>query len=489
MDLFCVAETASGKVQGLVNAGICQFRGIPYGASTGGGNRFLPPVKPAPWPGVRDCIGYGQVSPQAPTDAGNLYAQLIHFDLAAAEGGMGEDCLHLNIWTPGLGHGGKRPVVFSIHGGGFALSSGNAAIYDGAQLAKRGDAVVVAVTHRLASFGYLDLPGFESGGVCGILDLVLALEWLRDNIAAFGGDPGNVTIMGQSGGGWKVSILLAMQAAKGLFHRAIVQSGSGLRAATRVEAAPATRALLAELSVAAQGLRDLPWQRLLEAQTKLGAQLFAPIIDGTWITHHPCDPASPEESRDVPLMISTTTDDAGLFFADFDLDEAGLAALIGQMYGDTSLLPLYRRHYPRVSPYLLKARIFTDAGFRRFAYAQAERKAALGGASVHLYQWDWTCPAFGGRFGAVHAMDVSAVFHNVRDPILGAGHPTGMRLADELSDAVLAFARTGNPGWPAFTATERAVRVFAEEPRVVRDPDSELRRHWSAKPMATSVFG
>ncbi|HEY2070796.1 MAG TPA: carboxylesterase family protein [Rhizomicrobium sp.] len=500
--MFCTAETAAGRVQGLVNAGICQFKGVPYGASTGGANRFRPPVKPAPWTGIRECFGHGPVSPQLPTDSGNLYGQLIYFDISTAEGGIGEDCLHLNIWTPGLDAGAKRPVIVSIHGGGFAISSGNAAVYDGQQLAKRGDAVVVTVTHRLASFGYLDLSehGEAASGAAGIMDLVAALEWVRDNIANFGGDPDCVTIMGQSGGGWKTNILLATPSARGLFHRAVVQSGSALRVQTHEEAAPATQALLAALDIAprdaVRALRDLPWQKLLAAQARVGAHAFSPVLDGTFLTHHPCDPTAPDESRDVPLMVSTTTDDASLFFANFDLDDAGLAMTLKALYGDASerLLTLYRRHYPRVSSYLLQARIITDAGFRRLAYTQAERKAAQGAAPVYLYQWDLPCPGFDARFGAAHAMDVSAMFHNVRDPILGAGSPEGRLLADQLSDALLAFARTGNPNhaglphWPVFSSRDRAAMFFAAETHVENDPARELREFWTAMP-AASVFG
>ena len=229
---FCTVETASGQVRGLISSGVLQFKGVPYGASTAGTNRFQRPRRPPPWTGVRDCFGYGPVSPQVPYDVSHEYARLIQFDLNVAQGGMGEDCLHLNIWTPGTGRQDKRAVLFCIHGGGFAICSGNHPMYDGAKLASLGDVVVVAVTHRLSSFGYLDLADLDpsgrwtEAGAAGMLDLIAALEWVRDNIESFGGDPNCVTVCGQSGGGWKVSTLLGMPAARGLFHRAAVQSGS-----------------------------------------------------------------------------------------------------------------------------------------------------------------------------------------------------------------------------------------------------------------------
>ena len=505
-DLFCVAETNTGRIRGLVNAGVRQFKGVPYGASTGGGNRYLPPQRPRPWRGVRDCFGYGPVSPQVPTPITNAYGRLIHFDRAAAEGGMGEDCLRLNIWTPGLRDGAKRAVMVSIHGGGFAISSGNAAIYDGTQLARQGDVVVVTVSHRLASFGYLNLagvgasPDFDRAGVAGIMDLVAALEWVRDNIENFGGDPDRVMIFGQSGGGWKTGALLGAPAAKGLFHRAAVQSGSWLQLQAPEQASASAAAFIAELGLTRQTIgkiRDLPWRKLLAAQTRVGAHAFTPVMDGQYLPHHPFDPAAPEESADVPLIVSTTLDDAGLFFDQFDLDEEGLRCLLVARHGEAAetLLQLYRGRWPRKSPFLLQAQMVTDAGFRRFAYAQAERKAAQGRAPVYVYQWDWATPAFDGRFGAAHGADVSASFGNVRDAMVGAGCGAGPDLCEALSSAWIAFAKTGDPNtaplprWPAFNLNERATMIFDDEIRVTNDPNADIRAFWNTMPAPLSVFG
>jgi para-nitrobenzyl esterase len=502
---FCTVDTASGKVRGLVSAGIRQFKGVPYGASTAGANRFKRPAKPQPWAGVRDCFGYGPVSPQVPSDWRSDYARLIQFDLNVAFGGMSEDCLTLNIWTPGTESGAKRPVLFSIHGGGFAIGSGNHPMYDGTRLAAFGDVVVVTVTHRLGSFGYLNLADLDpsgdwsDAGVCGLLDLVAALEWVRDNIGHFGGDPGCVTIFGQSGGGWKVSSLLAMPAARGLFHRAAVQSGSWLRHVSREAGTYMADTFIKKLGLTKERVRDIqaiPFSKLLAAQTEIGAHAFAPVL-GANAAAHPFHPAAPEESADVPLIVSTTLDDAGLFFDNFELTEPALKTLLTQRYGDqaTSLLALYREHYPSKTPYLLHAQIITDTGFRRFAHIQAELKAAQSRAPVYTFRWDWICPAFDGKFGAVHAMDVSATFHNDRDAIVGAGTRDARSMCRSLASAWVNFARTGDPNnetlphWPRFDAKRRSTMIFAPETRVVDDPLGPIRNFWLSVPEPLSVFG
>ncbi len=503
---FCTVETANGKVRGLISAAIRQFKGVPYGASTAGTNRFMRPQRPAPWSGVRDCFGHAPVSPQLPSDSGNDYARLVQFDLNVAFGGMSEDCLHLNIWTPGTGRGDARAVLLSIHGGGFALGSGNNPMYDGAKLAAFGDVVVVTVTHRLASFGYLNLTDLDSSGAwadagaAGMLDLVAALEWVRDNIANFGGDPHRVMIFGQSGGGWKVSALLGMAAARGLFHRAAVQSGSLLRHLSREDSARVAEGFVSKLGLSKTNLRDiqtLPWTRLLAAQTEVGAHLFSPVLDGVNLVADPFHPAAPLESSDVPLIVSTTLDDAGLFFNTFALTESELKQILAASYGAKadSLLALYRGHFPTKSPYLLYSQMITDAGFRRFAHSQAELKAAQGGAPVFTYLWEWVSPAHDAKFGAVHAMDVAASFHNEREAIVGGGGRDAQMMCDALATAWVNFAKTGDPNgqliprWPRFDAIHRSTMVFGDPTRVVDDPYGEIRAFWLDMPGPGSVFG
>jgi para-nitrobenzyl esterase len=494
---ICTIETTSGKVRGLINSGIRQFKGVPYGASTAGEGRFQRPRRPVPWRGVRDCLGYGPVSPQVPYDMKDEYARLIQFDLNVAFGGVGEDCLHLNVWTPGTDRQEKRAVLVCLHGGGFAICSGNHPMYDGARLASFGDVVVVSVTHRLSSFGYLNLADldpsgpWEDAGVAGILDLIAALEWVRDNIESFGGDPQRVMLFGQSGGGWKVSTLLGMPAARGLFHRAAIQSGSLTAHMPREVSARIAQSFIEKLGLTPATLtaiQSLPWTQLLAAQTAVGAAMFVPSVRSE---------AEPSYFDEVPLIISTTLDDAGLFFNQFDLTEQGLADLLSARYGSAAagLQKLYRTCFPDKSPYLLYAQMVTDSGFRSFAHAQAEAKAVRVRAPVYMYLWEWVSSAYEGKFGAAHAMDVSASFHNERDAILGSGSPDARRMCSSLASTWVAFAKTGDPNneqiphWPRFDATGRATLVFDRNTRIERDPYRELREFWRSMPPAMSVLG
>src|SRR5215472_6372730 len=302
---------------------------------------------------------------------------------------MGEDVLTLNVWTPGLNDGNKRAVLVSFHGGGYATGSGNGPQYDGLQLARLADVVVVTVNHRLASLGYLHLadlgapPEFARAGIVGMMDLVASLEWVRDNIENFGGDPAKVMIFGQSGGGAKTSALMGMPSAKGLFHRAGVQSGSLLKVASREAATTSAEKLLKQLEIDKTRIVDIQkvsWEQILDAQVAVSgagpASPFIPVLDGTVIPQNPFDPTASTVSSDVPMIISTTLDEAALSLTNFDLDEAGLKAIVTRMVSDKAdrVLGVYRKAYPSASPYLLQARIITDRGFRSNAYKQAERK-------------------------------------------------------------------------------------------------------------------
>ena len=501
-NLFVETDTVYGKVQGIQNTGIKEFKGIPYGAATGGRSRFMPPKKPAPWKGVRQCFAHGQISPQPPTDLRSDYGMMIHWDYQP--GGMGEDCLNLNIWTPGLKDGAKRPVLVSFHGGGFTTGSGNAIGYDGAQLARFGDVVVVTVNHRLGTLGYTQLVDlgapaeFAYAGCAGIMDLTASLEWVRDNIESFGGNPANVMIFGQSGGGAKTSAMLATPAAKGLFHRAAVQSGSMLKFVPKDRATQGAEALLKQLGIPKSRIADLQkvsWQQLLEAQIAAGAATpgigGGPVLDGKYLTHDPFDPAAPPESAEIPLIVSTTLEDAALNLTNFTLSEADLKALIDKRFKDrgTEILALYRKYYPEKSPYLIQAMMLTDAGFRRSAIKQAELKAAQGKGAIYMYQWDWPTPAFGGRYGAVHGLDVSGSFREARE-----GNDMS-RVADQLSSSWVAFAKTGNPNnsrippWPAFDAATRATMIFGTPTQLENDPRGEIRTFWEHMPPPGGPLG
>ena len=497
--LFWTVATSSGRVQGIANTGIKEFKGIPYGAPTGGKNRFLPPKKPAAWGGVRECFGPGPICPQTLTNLGSDYGMLIQWD--QQPGAMSEDCLSLNVWTPSVNDSQKRAVMVSFHGGGFTTGSGNTAGYDGAQLARFGDVVVVTVNHRLGSFGYLHLADlgapseFGYAGVAGMMDLVASLEWVRDNIERFGGDPQKVMVFGQSGGGSKTSTLLAMPSAKGLFQRAGVQSGSTIRSATREEAAKTAEALLAKLGITKGNIakiQKVSWQEILEAQTVLGTGVsFSPVVDGTVLPHHPFDPTAPAESAAVPMIISTTLEDAALGLTNFNLNEVDLKRMMTEKFGPKAepMLAFYRSRYPNKSPFLIQAQIATDAGSRQSAILQAERKSALEKAPAYMYLWAFESPGFDGKFGAVHGTDVSASFYNYRDGIGGAGSRQQRALWDQFAAAWVSFAISGNPNnpkipkWPAYDAVSRATMIFDTQIRVENDPRSEIRKFWRDMPM------
>src|SRR5579864_2262186 len=381
--LFFDAETTSGRVRGMATTGIKIFRGIPYGADTGGKNRFMPPKKPSPWTGVLTGHGYGPICPQTASGLRGDYGQMIQWDKHIGTGGMNEDCLSLNVWTPGVNDNAKRAVLVSFHGGGWATGSGNGPMYDGGQLSLLGDVVVVTVNHRLASFGYTHLGAlgapeeFRYAGVCGVMDMVASLEWVRDNIGRFGGDPSRVMIFAQSGGGSKTTTLLGTPAAKGLFHRAAVQSGSTLRLVDESAAAKSAEMLLQKLGLAKTRIADIQkvsWEQILQAQTEVTGGGFTPVMDGRYLPHHPFDPAAPAESRDVPVIISTTLEDAALRLTNWDLTDAGLKTLLDERYKGKSgeILALYKEAASEKTPYLIQAQVFTDSATRVRAVQQAE---------------------------------------------------------------------------------------------------------------------
>jgi len=500
-ELFFTAETQYGKVQGMANTGIKEFKGIPYGASTAGKNRYMPPQKPATWTGVRDCFAYGQISPQTISSPASDYAQLIQWDLHYGTG-MGEDVLTLNIWTPGLKDGAKRAVLVSFHGGGFATGSGNGPQYDGTQLARLADVVVVNVNHRLASLGYLHLADlgapaeFKHAGVAGMMDLVASLQWVRDNIENFGGDPAKVMIFGQSGGGAKTSTMLAIPSAKGLYHSAGIQSGSTIRSATREQATKSAEQLLAKLGISKSNIADIQkvsWQQILEAQTSLGANAtFTPVVDGEILPRHPFDPTAPPESATVPIIISNTLEDAALRLTNFDLTEEGLRTMMNQRYGAKAeaMLAMYRNRYPDKSPFLIQAQIATDSTARKSAILQAERKSAQGQAPAYMYLWAFASSGFGGKFGAVHGTDVSATFNNYRDGVGGTGSEEERALWARFATSWVTMAKNANPNnskipnWPGYDAQTRATMIFDKEVRVENDPRSEIRKFWAEMPGA-----
>jgi para-nitrobenzyl esterase len=489
-----VAETHCGKVRGASVKGVHIFRGIPYGGPTEGAGRFLPPANPAKWTGVRDDTVTG---PRCLQEPGNIFLSPAigeYFGggrpdrVELAKQTDSENCLVLNVLTPGLR--GRRPVMVYIHGGGYSGGSSLLTLF-GDGLPREQDVVLVGVNHRLNVFGYTYLGGLSDRyavGNVGQLDLVAALEWVRDNIAAFGGDPGNVTIFGESGGGAKISTLLAMPSATGLFHKAAVQSGSMLHADDRETGTARAKALLAKLGLTEKQVDDLqkvPATKLFAASKEVGAGIpgeEGPVVDGHSIPRQTWDPKAPEISARIPLLIGNCKDEATLFVLQdsglFRLDDAGLRDRLAKAGVPPDkvdpLLAAYRRDHPQESPTDLFFRISTDRGARWNATRQAELKLEQGKAGVFLYYFQWNTPLVDGKIKAFHTADLPLTMRLVR-------YPESERLSRQLSGAWAAFARSGDPSqkglpWPAYNTSQRATMVFdADRSAAVNDPDRKER--------------
>ena len=484
-----IVETRQGQLRGSTDDGVHRFLGVRYGGDTAGPNRFRPPAEPESWTGVRDALEWGRVAPQALPTGGFDYTHSVQW--ANRPGGEGEECLVLNVWTPGLADGGARPVLFSIHGGGYSSGSSSNPGFDGQAISKWGDDVVVTINHRLGSLGFLNLaeivPEWSTSGVNGMLDIVAALEWVRDNIENFGGDPGNVMIFGQSGGGGKVSHLLSMPAAKGLFHKAAIQSGATLRTGNPEDAAGVAERMLTQIGLphgrVKDELQDVPWQMMIGAQMRVGGRL-APILHSDHIPRHPFDPDAPAVSADVPILVGTCLHDGSYRLDSLEMDEAALGAYVRERFDGAGarILEAYRNAYPDTAPSLLAAQISSDRRLRGNAAALCERKAAQGAAPAYLYRFDWPSQSYGGKFGAVHGVDVPLSLYNPgRWPLTGDG-PEARMMAERIAGAWVNFARTGNPGggnvpaWPAYTPESRATMIFDKETRAENDPDGDLLR-------------
>jgi para-nitrobenzyl esterase len=494
-ELFPVAQTQYGKIRGITWSGIHAFKGVPYGASTAGKNRWMAPKAPASWKGEKDCMDYGMISPQVTTDRRSEYSSLIMWDRHV--GGMGEDMLTLNVWSRAIkDDGGKRPVLVSFHGGGYTTGSGNAPGFDGDPMVRFEDVVVVTVNHRLGALGYLNLvdagapSAYKDAGSVGLLDLVASLKWVKSNIANFGGDPSRVFIFGQSGGGAKTSSVYSMASAKGLFHRAAIQSGSSIRGATRETSVETTKKIMAHLGITrAEKLVDVPWRQLLAAQQSIQGGAFSPVVvEGTDYSRHPFDPDAPPASKDVPVIISYTADDAALRLTNFDVDAAGVKSGLARRYSAEKaerIYAAYRAEYPNITPYLINARIATDTANARSVARQLELKAAQeGGAPCYQYIWEWKSKGMDGKFGAVHGIDVQFSFHNARGPLEGGAPMEARIMADRLATTWAAFARTGDPNnaaipkWAEWDADKRTAMIFDINTRAEANPHARLRELW-----------
>ena len=498
--MFPVVETARGKLRGLESGGVSIFRGVSYAADTSGKNRFMPPQPVEPWSGVRDALHWTDVAPQIPGDRRHVYADLIMVDRNPS--GMGEDNLSLNLWTPSIDPNAKKPVIVVLHGGGFYSGSGNSVGMDGEQMARFSDSVVIAINHRLGAFGFLHLAefggdDFATSGTVGMQDIVAALGWVRENVAAFGGDPDRVLVYGQSGGGAKTSVLMAMPGGKGLFQRAGVMSGSALRMMPPEMASATAKRLLDALEIAPGDVRKLqqvPWTTLLETQAGLEAadrargeapRSFAPVVDGITLPRHPWDPDAPSISADVPMIVSSVLDERSYRMGDFAMDEAGLLAFAKERLGERAAeaVAAYRAEDPDAKPFLLAARMDSDLTFRKGAFAQAELKARQGGAPVWTYLWTEPSPAVDGRFGAVHGIDVAPSLYNTRGALNGSS-PAANELAAAIAGSWAAFAANGDPNnervpeWKPYSAPRRTTMIFDQDLRVEDDPRAEFRKYW-----------
>lgn len=485
-----VANTAYGKIRGTRADGIHAFKGVPYGADTSK-TRFQKPAPPPPWTGVRDATHYGAQAPQADRPFTSARALLASWGPPQPNS---EDCLFLNVWTPGVRDDEKRPVMVWLHGGGFSAGSGSALGYDGTRLAERGDVVVITINHRLNIFGFLYLAEiggeqYADSGNVSQHDIIAALRWVRDNVEEFGGDPNNVTIFGESGGGMKVCTLMAMPEAQGLFHRAVVQSGPLLRGADPEEATATAHAALDLMNVSPthlKALNSLPTDRILQTYFNLPqpeALKLAPVVDGRSLPRHPFHPDAPKISAHVPLLIGMTKTETTYLLGNpenFALDWNDVPERLGKYTGSMdaeALVARYRELLPQASPSDVLFAVTTNLMMTLNLIAVADRKTALLAAPVYRYELIWETPVDGGKWQSPHTLDIALMFDNVANSksILGDA-PQAQHMAEKMSEAWLAFARNGNPNnrmlpdWAPYNTTHRPTLMFDAKSFTANNP-------------------
>ena len=495
-----IVKTESGLVAGYIEDGIYIYKGIPYAQA----ERFMPPSKAKEWEGVRSSRAYGPTCPQKKR-MGWMIDEMA-FESHWDDGYSGEDCLRANIWTKGINDGKKRPVMVWLHGGGYSAGSGQELpAYDGTNLCEKGDVVIVSLNHRLNVLGFLDLSAFgekyaQSGNV-GLLDLIAALKWVKENIANFGGDPSNVTIFGQSGGGGKVTALLTSGLAKGLFNKAIVESGSLLQMMEPKYSKRIGTSVMEELGLKASQidqLKDIPYEKLLAAGENAVAKLKAevttegtmsllfgwcPTVDGNVLTSQPTTSQAYENSKDIPVIIGTTLHEFMGSSRNPALKKATIETAKNELkkkYGDKTdeFLKAFGQAYPHYKPVDL---FDVDMLFRPQAVQQATLKSNLGGAPVYMYLFSWESPILDGAFRSSHCMELPFVFDNIYNSrTMTGGSKSAYKLADYMSSAWLNFARTGNPNvaglpdWKPYDSQKGAVMILNNKCEIKYNHDKEL---------------
>ena len=490
-----VVKTRYGEVRGSEIEGVHIFKGIPFAAPPFGANRFQPPQPVEPWSGVRDALAYGPTVPKPPYSS--------PYDALLLEPTIpGEDCLNLNIWSPDLGEA-RLPVVVWIHGGAFVNGSGAVGTYDGSHFARDG-VVCVTVNYRLGVDGFLYFGPDAGIANRGMLDQVAALEWVQENIAAFGGDPSNVTIFGESAGGMSVTTLLSMPRAKGLFRRVIAQSGAGHHVISADTGQRVCNHLAQKLGVAPtrEAFATLPLDRLLQAQVEVSGDLyrnpdpalwgellfnqmpFEPVIDGDVIPVRPIDGLVAGDGTGIDVLAGTNAEEQRLFL----VPNGVIGSLTGQAlagaiaaYGSPveTTLTTYRASHPEASPGELYSAIVTDWFYRVPAIRLAEAQVK-NSSKAYMYEFGWRSPSFNGELGACHALEIAFAFDTLAIPgqelLLGPNPPQSV--ADTMHAAWVAFAKSGDPGWPQYDLQRRATMRFDIDSKLVDDPNSPQRSLW-----------